>query len=82
MRAKFGEVTLTRAELEQAQKVLENGCSGEITFVFGDSRFVGLEVSEGFAIEPKAIHCMYGCKNPTDIMAAVQRQYGIVSESC
>lgn len=85
MSVSFGEVTLTKEELQQAMQILEHGCSGALTIVFTDKRLAGIEaldVSQPFAIEPKSVHCMYGCKKQKDIVAAITGQKGLVTESC
>lgn len=84
MSAEFGEITLTKADLEAALKVLESGCTGQVTIVFSDVQAFGgaRNLSDGFAIAPRAVHCLYGCKNAADIMAAMSSRKGIVREAC
>jgi hypothetical protein len=82
MPTKLGEVTLSRKELEEALKILNEGCTEQVTVVFGEARLIGAQVSDGFAIEPKAIHCLYGCKDEKAILAALDSRKGIASDPC
>jgi len=82
---KFSEVTLTLKDLKEAEQILKQGCTGQVTLVIAESRVVGAkspEVSEGFSIEPKVVHCMYGCKKDDDIKKAIQQQKGVVTSKC
>ena len=85
MPEQFGEITLSKADLEEALQVLEKGCTGTVSIVFADSKMIGVQkdaASEGFAIAPKSTVCLYGCKDKNDIQAAINSQKGVVREKC
>jgi hypothetical protein len=84
MAQNFGQITLTKKDLETANEILEKGCSGEVTFVFSEAVKSTSQAetltSEGFTIEPKVVHCLYGCKPTTAIREAMLTQKGVLSE--
>lgn len=85
MEQKFSEITLTLKDLKEAEQILKQGCTGQVSLVITENRVVGAkspEASEGFAIEPKVVHCMYGCKNGADIKKAIEQQKGVVTSKC
>ncbi|MGB6229506.1 MAG: hypothetical protein WBF53_05205 [Litorimonas sp.] len=89
MNTDFKEITLSKSDLEAALQVLDSGCDGEVTLVFGRGRLAGPQIEKtlsqsAFVIEPASLRCMYGCKNELDVHNAILSGKGVIKapEDC
>ena len=70
---KLAEVSLTKKQLEDALKKLEEEKSDRISFIVSEGKLLDVDTRGGFVLNPGEIQCMYGCQEAAVIRASLDK---------